>query len=110
MSLRNAFFGMALAAIILPSPSAHARPVDLTCRQDNSSHDSREGHITFDKREGTAGFAITGEMPASPAEFTDDEITWDTKYVLGRVYFTLNRKTGELQVTGATTGNWHCTH
>ncbi len=108
VSPRKILWGIVLGAITFVGSTAHARSVDLTCREDNSSQDSRVGHITFDQRQGTAGFAITGEMPMSPADFTDKQITWNTKYAVGRVYFILDRATGALQMSGATTGKWHC--
>lgn len=103
MSLRGVLYGMILSAIVLVAPAAKAQPVDLTCKQTNSS---AEGRVTFDENAGTAGFAAFGNVPSSPATFTDKQITWDYKYPNGRTYFTLSRTTGTLQESGAE--NWHC--
>ena len=86
--------GILLAATTYLVPAANAQPVNLTCKDQQTTV---EGRVTFDESAQTAGFRVYGPIPALHATFTDTEIKWVEGSGKDQEYFTLSRSTGALR-------------
>jgi hypothetical protein len=96
MNLRNVFYGMVLATGMFLATPTWAQSVSLNCVNGDT-----HGRVVFDEAAATAWFSDSErEQPASPATFTEREITWDVDADgFSHPYFTLSRTTGELRIT-----------
>jgi hypothetical protein len=105
---------LVLVACVFVTIPTWAQPVNLNCAKEGGYR----ARVVFDEQAGTALFTgDTGEGEASPATFTEREITWDADMSgLAHPYYILNRMTGELRIVhrrkngpDAEEHSWQCT-